>query len=463
MKNPKRKLAEPPKLDRLSTSSSDDAKKSNIDRKGGRYGAGVIYGVSVCSVGEALGHYMWCDGVFLDQIVAAGNANPKLLKSRFTHPDMCSDGMGKALGTISNIQRIGNQAIGDLHFYETSHSAPDGDLAEYVMSLAEEDPKNFGTSVVFIHDHEAEEEFERENTQAVDIKDDSGRVLSVEELFVSPDPNNTNNLPHARVLELSACDVVDDPAANPHGLFHRPNAMLSQASEVIEFVLGKSPIAPALSAFGAEISPERLKAFFEYKLSKFGLSLVEKGKAMPKKSLGKKYEQEPEENGPEMNEDDTPEDMPEDSSKCDDDQPVEQKPEETASDDPENEVDKADDDPNQPEQNEEDDPEDGGPTQSANRSLSRFCKAFGHEFGAKYLLEGLTFSQAQGRHIAVLSKQLKDANEKLSAFAGSGVSPVGFSAAPDKGHDKSHTEKKTGDSSFDNRSAFAAMNSNSKN
>lgn len=32
--------------------------------------------------------------------------------------------------------------------------------------------------------------------------------------------------------------------------------------------------------------------------------------------------------------------------------------------------------------------------------LARFVKAFGHDRGAKYLLEGLAFSQAQKRHEA---------------------------------------------------------------
>ena len=184
-----KKLKNPPPVDRLRTSGRSSLGK--IDPTAGRYGAGLIPGVSLCSRGEALGHYSWIDAVMLAQIVEQCNANPKLIKSRFAHPDMCDDGTGKALGTIENASLRGDQAIGDLHLYRTAHNAPDGDLAGYVMQLAAEDPSNFGLSIVFEHDWEAEELFEAENTQETQLKDDKGNVAATEVQFVSPDPDCT--------------------------------------------------------------------------------------------------------------------------------------------------------------------------------------------------------------------------------------------------------------------------------
>jgi len=80
-------LKQKPAVERFATQNAGKA-ELRIDRTGGRYESGVIRGVSLCSRGEALGHYMWCDSVFLDQITAAGKSHAKRLKSRFTHPDL---------------------------------------------------------------------------------------------------------------------------------------------------------------------------------------------------------------------------------------------------------------------------------------------------------------------------------------------------------------------------------------
>lgn len=428
-------LREKPAVDRFAIAIKQaDAKPTlRVDREGGRYNAGVIRGVSLCSRGEALGHYMWCDGVFLDQITAAAKSNQKLLKSRFTHPDWCSDGMGKALGTLENFDRSGDQVFGDLHFYEAAHKAPDGDLAAYVMKLAEEDPANFGLSIVFSHDWDAEDEFHDENTKDIELKDESGKVTETRRQFVSPDDKNTENLPHARLSELRACDVVDDPAANPSGLFHRQNPMLSQATDLFDFVVGKSKAAPALSAFGADIAPDRVREFFNNYLASSGLSLVKKESAMAKNQT--QLEDKPADESEKKTE---PEKMPEEKAESEPEKKDEEEPE------------------MMPEKKDEE--------QSEKSDLAKFCEVFGHEAGAKYMLEGITFEAAQTKHIAALTSQIKEANEKLAAFASSGVDPVPFSALKDKGRDKNNSEAANShDSSQANRDKFAASIATSQN
>ena len=111
--------------------------------------------------------------------------------------------MGRHLGRLKDVRVEGEKVIGDLHFAQSAHATPEGDLAEYVMKLAEEDPAAAGLSIVFEHDQEAEQKF------MTKFSGDS---------FMSPDEDNVRNLPHVRLAKLRAADIVDEPAANPEGL-----------------------------------------------------------------------------------------------------------------------------------------------------------------------------------------------------------------------------------------------------
>ena len=126
-----------------------------VDREAGK--AGVIYGLAAITRGEALGHGMWIDSEFLDQLTTAKDS----VRCRFTHPGMSSDGLGTLLGAAKDFRRDGDKVVHDLHFYKSAHETPDGDLAEYVSKLAEESPEFAGMSIVFLRDFKAEEAFLR--------------------------------------------------------------------------------------------------------------------------------------------------------------------------------------------------------------------------------------------------------------------------------------------------------------
>lgn len=127
-----------------------------------------------------------------------GNANPKGLKSRFTHPDMSNDGLGKHLGRARNFRmdsaidaRTGkrvNAVRADLFFAETAFKTPNGDLATYVMDLAEEDPDALSSSIVVTANEEPR-------------KDKSGKLMTDE--LGNPLP------PIWRPTALHASDIVD--------------------------------------------------------------------------------------------------------------------------------------------------------------------------------------------------------------------------------------------------------------
>jgi hypothetical protein len=236
-----------------------------IERNGGRYGHGVIRNVSVITRGEALGHDMWVDADFLSDTVGAINAKDNGLKARFTHPGLSSDGLGKYLGKVHDAVMVGDKVLADLHFKESATKTPDGDLAAYVMQLAEDAPEDFGISIVFDNDEAQMEMHRLENTT-------NGR-------FVSPDENNKHNFPHARMSQLRAADVVDSPAANPEGLFHRNQEIAEEAELLLAYSLGLSDERPNLSCF--DVDADRLSAAVQRFLSRHNLSLVEKGSEMP--------------------------------------------------------------------------------------------------------------------------------------------------------------------------------------
>lgn len=134
----------------------------------------------------------------LSAIVRLGNAARGGLKSRFTHPDLSSDGLGKFLGRVRDFSmsqatdaRTGRRVKAvraDLHFDKSAHSTPSGDLAKYVMDLAESDPEALSSSIVV----KPELEYRRKKDGTLE-KDADGNELP----------------PLWRPLELHASDIVD--------------------------------------------------------------------------------------------------------------------------------------------------------------------------------------------------------------------------------------------------------------
>ena len=231
-----------------------------VHEKGGKFNHGYISDVSLITRGEALGHDLWIDSAFLDELTGACNAELGV-KARFTHPGLCSDGVGTKLGRFFNIRRQGDQVIGDLHFQEASTITPDGDLRAYVMSLAAETPEDFGLSIVFEHSMEDADAF-------MDLYRGSDGS------FESPDEDNIYQLPHCRLLAIHSCDVVDTPAANPNGLFQRGQQNARVAYELLEFAFGLSAKRPEeLSFGGTSIDGERAKAFVSHFLASHNLSV----------------------------------------------------------------------------------------------------------------------------------------------------------------------------------------------
>lgn len=251
-------LAKSPTMFR--TARAAVAEVPQIDMSGGMFGAGIIRDVSVITTGEALGHDLFIDQHFLQQtaeaLQAAGDAG---IKSRFTHPGMSSDGLGRHLGRITFSRLEADRVIGDLHFAKSAHNTPDGNLAEYVSTLVQEDPQAAGLSIVFNRDFAAEVQLLEDN--------------SVDGEFVSPDPLNANGHAHARLSELRAADLVDEPAANPDGMFDSM-PVARDVDACLAFALGLESKKPADELFG--INVDRAAAFLSRFFTSRGLAVVSK-------------------------------------------------------------------------------------------------------------------------------------------------------------------------------------------
>lgn len=230
---------------------------AKVQRGGGRFGAGMISGVSLAMTGEALGHGLWVDETFLSQVVDGVNSVELGLKSRFNHPSASGDALGTQIGKVFNARLENGKPVADLHLLDSATKTPDGNLADYVLTLAEEAPDDFGVSVAFMPDIEAEQAFTEQH---------GGRS------FKSPDPANVNHYPHARIAKLKAADVVDEPAANTDGLFSRGNEIPRAADALLSYAFGLSADLPA-TVFG--IHPDRFRGFAERWLSQHQLAIKE--------------------------------------------------------------------------------------------------------------------------------------------------------------------------------------------
>ena len=177
---------------------------------------GVIRGVAVMSKGFVKDARGWeIDDMTLSQIVDAGNKHASSgVKARFGHPNMSSSALGTFLGRMKNFSVDGDIARADLFLSKSAYATPEGDLAGYVLNLAEEDSQAFGTSAV-MGEYELEKRAE---------KDAQGNAL----------PSIL------RIKSLLAVDAVDDPAANNgmFGKFFNSSVELSaKASEYLDKLL----------------------------------------------------------------------------------------------------------------------------------------------------------------------------------------------------------------------------------
>ena len=143
-------------------------------------GAGILKKVVVAQAGKVKSYFEQIDSVTLSQIAQLGNSKEAGVKARFGHPNMCSSSFGTYIGRFKNFQIDGEKVFGDLHLDEVCKSSPSGNLFDYIMKMAKNNPDMFGASIA----------------------------------FVPGEPSLTDEeYPATRIDDLLATDLVDDPAA----------------------------------------------------------------------------------------------------------------------------------------------------------------------------------------------------------------------------------------------------------
>lgn len=189
----------------------------------------ALYGVVLCQVGEAKGHGVLLDSIFIqqahDSFVALHTVDG--LKCRFGHPGMCFDAVGTFIGRFHNprISEDGSQLLADLYFDPSARISPNGDMVAYVSTLAESDPKAIMSSIVFQCGPSIYKD--TEGVEYLDRYDAEGNYIR-------------GLMEYARLDELNACDLVDEGAAT-EGLFSntygvQATKLFSNEPEVLAFL-----------------------------------------------------------------------------------------------------------------------------------------------------------------------------------------------------------------------------------
>lgn len=145
---------------------------------------GVVAGVAVITVGPALGHGVLVDATTLEQVKACAEQFAGGLKVKMDHYSAVSE----IVGYLHGFRIDGDVLRADLYLLE---SAP---ARAYVLEIAQKIPDTFGLSIAF-----------------------SG----IDERIAGTRPEEDIVL--ARCSEIYSADLVDDPAANPSGLFSTPD------------------------------------------------------------------------------------------------------------------------------------------------------------------------------------------------------------------------------------------------
>ena len=190
----------------------------------------VVMGAKVIEKGDLNDARDWTvDTDTLHQVVELAERGKRGVKARFTHPNMSDDGLGSYLGRWTDFRVENNAVYADLHIADSAFDVPGkGDIATYVMDLAEEDPEAFGVSLAT-------------------VLDDS--MVDAEE-----------GVP-LRFAKLRAADFVDEPAATRGGLF----AISAEDPRDLPAVVTRLLDAH----FGKDVDPEVVSGRFHELLSRY--------------------------------------------------------------------------------------------------------------------------------------------------------------------------------------------------
>lgn len=161
---------------------------------------GTMDGVSLISVGPALGHGLYVDQKSLETIIdeLEGTKLPAYITHRGA---LFEDRLTREIGIFTNFRVEDDRILGDFQAFD-SFREDDTRKFNRLFELAEKMPEKFGLSIVFSAD----------SAWATDVGDVDTDDKPDDALFA---------FPSIRVEEVSSADFVDQPAANQRGLFDK--------------------------------------------------------------------------------------------------------------------------------------------------------------------------------------------------------------------------------------------------
>ncbi len=239
----------------------DFSQASRIDAENG-----IILGVIMCQVGEALGHGVWLEQEFMDAGIAYAQKHhaQKGMKARFGHPSMSNETLGTEMGRFKNFRVEADKMVADLHLFESADLSPtQPGMRKWMLSMAKEDPSAIMCSIVFKiasfyqRDPEGNKydiEYKREDYSGFWVSKDSKYKFDPDgKIYVS-------------LKELMFCDIVDQGAATDKLFSAQFNA--EHFSVIATDFLNENP---AIDAFLQE-RPDKLIEFIN---KRFGIESAE--------------------------------------------------------------------------------------------------------------------------------------------------------------------------------------------
>ena len=179
----------------------NDIEQSQVDLE-----SGTLSGVSLISVGPALGHGLFVDEDSLESLML--ELQDQKLPAYITHRGaIFDDRLTREIGMFNNFRIEGDRLVGDFQAFD-SFREDESKKFNRLFELAEKMPERFGLSIVF-------------SATAV-WATEAGDVDTIER----PD-NALFDYPSIRVDEVSSADFVDQPAANQRGLFSKIDIQLN--------------------------------------------------------------------------------------------------------------------------------------------------------------------------------------------------------------------------------------------
>lgn len=230
--------------------------KPNVDRD-----KGIISNVTIAQKGIVEGHNVSLDDDFINDLVLKGNSQGPGLKARFGHPNICATALGTYLGRFKNFRNKEGAALADMHLDKTAIKSPNGDLYNYVLDMAENNPDMFGASIAFKQGEQVKVEnankpgtFTRfatiKNLYAADFVDSPAATDGLFELF------------HEEDLAFQTTTFLDDHPEIFEILFKRPEVLTEFLAKYKSYKKNKSMTFSENFAKVSSWISEQLISFF---------------------------------------------------------------------------------------------------------------------------------------------------------------------------------------------------------